>query len=735
MMDLRTGSNAPWFNHPDSKARGLSLSASGTRIAEIHEEPAQPSRILTLAGNPVTNVTLIPLPAGLDWVSLFTPDERWLVTGGERIRFWDTATGKERPSPLPPEVSAKWMEFSPDGRRLLVRAFADSSLRVWNLDSGTPATPAIPSDHYNAPPAFSPNGDAVLSSRREGDLELELRKLSEPTRPLRVSVVSPIYAQAFHPSGRWIATGHWDGRVRLWSADTLEPLGTPLAIPDGVVTVAFSPDGTRLAASGFGREVRIWNFPEGRLATPPLRLGLASTRVAFSPDGRYLLGFGNSELLRIWDLHVPPPPTVPQQEKRLIQFDVSSRGAIAGTDRDGRGHLWEPVGSPGSQGFQYRTLETWPAAGRIHFGFDPAGDRIATFGTNAFVQLWSVATGKVLHEISHGHTAVTAVCFSPDSRHLVTVGEDDLVRRWDADRGTEIGPPLPHGAMVRDAAFNADSRRVATAGVDGLVRLWDLATGQPLGKPMRHDSEVARIRFSPDGSRLLASVGDDSPTAFYAQVWDATTGEPIGARMSHDDGVGDARFFPDGTRIFTAGEDGFGRVWDAATGKPRSVWMRCDRRITRIDLSPDGRTLATVDESARLRLWDADSGEPLTTPTPSGSVLGVRFLDAHRFVYAQLPGPIRLWELPMESAPRDELLDLARLSAGFEIDVAGGLSLIPPPEQQALFQRLQARDPARFRITSFAPEWHRQELDRALRTTNSFAEKFHRRALERHVPQ
>jgi hypothetical protein len=89
----------------------------------------------------------------------------------------------------------------------------------------------------------------------------------------------------------------------------------------------------------------------------------------------------------------------------------------------------------------------------------------------------------------------------------------------------------------------------------------------------------------------------------------------------------------------------------------------------------------------------------------------------------------------MESAPRDELLDLARLSAGFEIDIAGGLSFVPPPEQEALYHRLQARDPARFRITSFAPEWHRQELDRALRTTNTFAEKFHRRALERHVPQ
>ncbi len=46
---------------------------------------------------------------------------------------------------------------------------------------------------------------------------------------------------------------------------------------------------------------------------------------------------------------------------------------------------------------------------------------------------------------------------------------------------------------------------------------------------------------------------------------------------------------------------------------------------------------------------------------------------------------------------------LARLSAGFEIDVSAGLSFVPQTEQETLFQSLQTRGPARFRITCFTP--------------------------------
>jgi WD40 repeat protein len=64
---------------------------------------------------------------------------------------------------------------------------------------------------------------------------------------------------AVSPDWHELATAGCDGTVRLWSADSGEPMGAPMIGHTEMVSgVAFSPDGKRLASASDDDTIRIW---------------------------------------------------------------------------------------------------------------------------------------------------------------------------------------------------------------------------------------------------------------------------------------------------------------------------------------------------------------------------------------------------------------------------------------------------------------------------------------------
>ena len=76
-----------------------------------------------------------------------------------------------------------------------------------------------------------------------------------------------IWALALSPDGTKLASGGYDGTIKIWSTADGKALKTikahlhPSIPTEGgtVIALAFSPDGQRIASGGIDGVVKIWN--------------------------------------------------------------------------------------------------------------------------------------------------------------------------------------------------------------------------------------------------------------------------------------------------------------------------------------------------------------------------------------------------------------------------------------------------------------------------------------------
>ena len=201
---------------------------------------------------------------------------------------------------------------------------------------------------------------------------------------------SAVWSVAFSPDGARIVSGSLDKTLRLWDANTGQPIGAPLTgHTDMVDSVAFSPDGRRIASGSDDKTVRLWDADTGQPIGAPLTGHTDEVwGVAFSPDGRRIASGSADKTVRLWD---------------------------TGTG--------QPIGAP-------LTGHTDPVYG---VAFSPDGKRIVSGSNDKTVRLWDADSGKPIGAPLTGHTdTVLSVASSPDGHRIVSGSRDNTLRLWPA---------------------------------------------------------------------------------------------------------------------------------------------------------------------------------------------------------------------------------------------------------------------------------------------------------------
>jgi WD40 repeat protein len=547
------------------------------------------------------------------------------------VRWWDVTTGVTAPG--------KWkgpIAYSPDEKSM---AFASRS-GVWLLGADVAKQVQTLAKPGQDPLALSPNGKVVVTSDKDGNLQVWDRALGKELRRFG-RILSGQQDVILAPDGKTLAVRGYSGQLFLGDVVTGKLSWLSRSEHHGRFhDVAFSPDGKRMATASEDSRVRLWDTTTKTELHPIEGAGSGALCICLSPDGKTLASLAklwtrNSDTVRLWE---------PATGKLIRQLDAPKDGAIScaafSPDSTVLG-----VGVEDSNCYSVLLWET--ATGKLlrrgdeqktpidFIVFAPDGKTFAWGGADHKVHITRVASGKDCRRFEGHEDRVDTAAFSPDGKLLVTAGSDHTVRVWDVSSGKELHRLHGHGfgCKVWCLGFTPHGKLLATGGTDGLICLHEGKEFAKLRRLATQADHVSFLRFSPDGKTLVAPDGDRT----FA-LWDVAKAE-VRCRVSgHRDEVGSAGFAPDGKTLVTGSGDGTALVWDLAAVKtvesPPPEKGRTDLHgdplppgtlarmgsvrfghpggVGEVAFSPDGKMLATTasyEQKPSLCLWDRTTGK------------------------------------------------------------------------------------------------------------------------------
>ena len=288
---------------------------------------------------------------------------------------------------------------------------------------------------------------------------------------------------------------------------------------DIVWALAFSPDGKLVASASQDETIKLWDVGTGKVLRALKDEGRA---LAFFPDGKTLIaGVGNEdkgdEIMHLWDVETGERKAVWKGPTALFEALVFSPDGklLATADMDKTVRIWDAQTRE-----LKRTFTGYDYTSSV--AFSPDGKLVAAGFHSADILVWDVETGErkqALEGAAFGE--IRALAYTHDGSTLVSAGHDPTIKLWDAQTGKLKRTIKGHRTTVTSIAFSPDGNLMASGSTDKTVKLWDARTWtlkQTFYMP--NHSLVYSLAFTPNGKQLAAAVGNYDTKYGAIVMWD-----------------------------------------------------------------------------------------------------------------------------------------------------------------------------------------------------------------------
>lgn len=442
--------------------------------------------------------------------------------------------------------------FSPDGTILASAGSDDQHIVIWSVPDGKELHRLVGHSKSVWSLAFHPTEHLLASGSFDGTIKLwdvhrGREMLTIPTS------LGEVFGVAFSPDGAHVFAGGsaGNGAIKVWDSATGEEVALLQGTSPMVRSLALSPDGILAVGSIFGGQIELWDV-KTRQQFPALASGHSKSisHLTFNFDGSLLASGAKDRTIKIWN------PTTGQQLLKLsgtpgnvVRFSPDGKLLAVGNGQEGTLSLWHVA-----DGSSIDTFKKQAGTYLYSLDFTPDGSLLASSQDSGIVKIWNVETLAEQNTLHKGTSDTTWTNFKGT---LEALQDHHGITIWDLQSSQQLGMlHLPDTSIAEKVITSPDEKWQASLCYGEPITLQNLSTGNRVILD-RHVNTINSLQFSPD-SMILASGSADRTI----RLWNVQEGREIAVLRGHADGVTGVNFNIDGTKLFSISTDNTIKIWE-----------------------------------------------------------------------------------------------------------------------------------------------------------------------------